>query len=175
MESVFPQAVFGKRTFVQLEFSRQRHSFAVESSRLGDFLFYGRIFSMSFYVGNVAIIKIKPELQQDFSYFFNVEYDKIQDEKFKIFTDELKKNYEDEFSNWYLKDWTHFDEVERWKGKYKTSYEKGILTYGIYYNRNDGPLRSYIWDVEKFIFQYCMEVKIFYDGWTEEEWYEPKN
>ncbi|MEE1057931.1 MAG: hypothetical protein U0K92_00945 [Treponema sp.] len=47
---------------------------------------------MSFYVGNVAIIKIKPELQQDFSYFFNVEYDKIQDEKFKIFADELKKN-----------------------------------------------------------------------------------
>ena len=46
---------------------------------------------MSFYVGNVAIIKIKPELQQDFSYFFNVEYDKIQDEKFKIFADELKK------------------------------------------------------------------------------------
>ena len=27
---------------------------------------------MSFYVANVAIIKIKPELQQDFSYFFNV-------------------------------------------------------------------------------------------------------
>ena len=46
---------------------------------------------MSFYVGNVAIIKIKPELQQDFSYFFNLEYDKIQDEKFKIFADELKK------------------------------------------------------------------------------------
>ena len=56
---------------------------------------------MSFYVGNVAIIKIKPELQQDFSYFFNVEYDKIQDEKFKIFADELKKYYEDER---YLKD-----------------------------------------------------------------------
>ncbi len=130
---------------------------------------------MSFYVGNVAIIKIKPELQQDFSYFFNVEYDKIQDEKFKIFADELKKNYKDESSEWNLKDWTHFDEVERWKGKYKTSYEKGILTYGIYYNRNDGPLRSYIWEVEEFIFQYCMEVKIFYDGWTEEEWYEQKN
>ena len=45
---------------------------------------------MSFYVANVAIIKIKPELQQDFSHF-NVEYDKIQDEKFKIFADELKK------------------------------------------------------------------------------------
>ena len=116
---------------------------------------------MSFYVGNVAIIKIKPELQQDFSYFFNVEYNKIQDEKFKIFADELKKNYEDESSKWYLKDWEHF--------------EKGILTYGIYYNRNNGPLRSYIWDVEEFIFQYCMEVKIFYGGWTEEEWYEPKN
>jgi hypothetical protein len=29
--------------------------------------------------------------------------------------------------------------------------------------------------VEEFIFQYCMEVKIFYDGWTEEEWYEQKN
>lgn len=37
MESVFPQAVFGKRTFVQLEFSRQRHSFAVGTSKLGDF------------------------------------------------------------------------------------------------------------------------------------------
>ena len=36
-ESVFPQAVFGKRTFVQLDFSRQRHSFAVGISRLGDF------------------------------------------------------------------------------------------------------------------------------------------
>jgi hypothetical protein len=104
----------------------------------------------------------------------NVEYDKIKDEKFKIFADEFKKYYEDEFSNWYLKDWTHFDEVERWKGKYKTSYEKGILTYGIYYNQYNGSLRNYIWEVEEFIFQYCMEVKIFYDGWTEEEWYEPK-
>ena len=130
---------------------------------------------MSFYVANVAIIKIKPELQQDFSYFFNVEYDKIQDEKFKIFADELKKNYEDKSSEWNLKDWTHFDEVERWKGKYKTSYEKGILTYGIYYNQYNGSLRNYIWEVEEFIFQYCMEVKIFYDGWTEEEWYEQKN
>ena len=46
---------------------------------------------MSFYVANVAIIKIKPELQQDFSHFFNAEYDKIQNEKFKIFADELKK------------------------------------------------------------------------------------
>ena len=37
MESVFPQAAFGKRTFVQLEFSPRRHSFVVENSRLGDF------------------------------------------------------------------------------------------------------------------------------------------
>ena len=106
---------------------------------------------MSFYVANVAIIKIKPELQQDFSHFFNVEYDKIQDEKFKIFADELKKNYEENSSVWYLKEWDHFDEVERWKGKYKTSYENGVFTYGIYYNRNNGSRREYIWDVEEFI------------------------
>ena len=37
MESVLPKAAFGKRTFVQLDFSRQRHSFAVGISRLGDF------------------------------------------------------------------------------------------------------------------------------------------
>jgi len=34
---VFPQAAFGKRTFVQLEFSPRRHSFTVENPRLGDF------------------------------------------------------------------------------------------------------------------------------------------
>ena len=43
---------------------------------------------MSFYVANVAIIKIKSKLQQDF--FFNIEYNKIQDEKFEIFVDGIK-------------------------------------------------------------------------------------
>ena len=33
----FPQAAFGKRTFVLLEFSRRRDWFAVGNSRLGDF------------------------------------------------------------------------------------------------------------------------------------------
>ena len=45
---------------------------------------------MSFYVVNVAIIKIKSKLQQDFFYFFNVEYNKIQNEKFENFVDGIK-------------------------------------------------------------------------------------
>ena len=44
MESVFPQAAFGKRTFVQLEFSPRRHSFAVENPRLGAFFYGGKIY-----------------------------------------------------------------------------------------------------------------------------------
>ena len=36
MESAFPQAAFASEVW-QLEFSRQRHSLAVGTSRLGDF------------------------------------------------------------------------------------------------------------------------------------------
>ena len=63
--------MFGKRTFVQLEFSRQRDWFTVENSWLGDFFllgFYmkenGKIFNR--FEWNKIIAKSSEELKEKF-------------------------------------------------------------------------------------------------------------
>ena len=46
------------------------------------------IIALSFYVANHQIIKIKPEFQKDFSYFFNGEYNKIENAVIREFAED---------------------------------------------------------------------------------------
>ena len=44
--------------------------------------------------------------------------------------------YDDEYYEFGIREiqnWSHWDEKEEWVGKYSTSYEDGIFTYGLHY------------------------------------------
>lgn len=77
----------------------------------------------------VGRIVIKPEFREDFEYFFNAEFGKVQTEPFKRFVEK----YFDCPRYYVLSGWRHDSEKESWRGKYETSYdeETGRFVYGL--------------------------------------------
>ena len=122
---------------------------------------------MSFYMANAQKIRIKPELQEDFGYLFNEKYEQIQNPILKEFADDYFINTE---ANGYhsvkLKNWSHHDYINEWKGKYQTKYENGFFTFSYYYNAN-GFLNDFYNDFEKIILPLITEKIIEQDGWCE--------
>ena len=84
---------------------------------------------MSFCVAYVGEVIIKPEYREDFDRFFHGEYTLLQTELFKDFV-EKQFDFQNRF---YLAGWKHYNEIEEWRGKYKTSYdeETGRFVYGL--------------------------------------------
>lgn len=123
---------------------------------------------MSYYVANHQIIKIKPEFQKDFSYLFNGEYNKIENAVIREFAEDyfIKGKAEGYYSD-ELKNWSHHDYVDEWKGKYPTKYEDGIFSYSNYYNAN-GFLNSFYSDFEEDILPLITEEIIEEDYWSED-------
>ncbi|MCQ2498843.1 MAG: hypothetical protein MJ133_07640 [Lachnospiraceae bacterium] len=121
---------------------------------------------MSLYVADVGIVKIKPEYVEQFGYLFNGEYEKVQDSVFDVL---LSEKYSDEFYEYGIKEisnWKHDDEKEEWIGKYNTSYENGIFTYGLSYNHNNARKQWFVFDFFEVLDNITEEV-IFKDGWCE--------
>lgn len=122
---------------------------------------------MSFYFANHQIIKIKPELQKDFSYLFNGDYEKIENAVLHEFADDYfiqgkAAGYHSEE----LKNWGHHDYVDEWKGKYPTSYKDGIFSYSNHYNAN-GFLGEFYSDFETEILPLITEEIIEEEHWSE--------
>lgn len=117
---------------------------------------------MSYWVADVGIIKIKPELQKEFGFLYRGEYDKI--------TDAILNDFLDSYSDCKIRkisDWKHHNEKEEWNGKYHTMYdENGIFTYGISYNQH-GVDELYMSDFWDDILPYVADVTIYKDGWCE--------
>lgn len=85
---------------------------------------------MSHYIAEVGIVKIKEEYLEEFGYFFNEEYEEVHSPIFL----ELLKEFPDGPTRAFK--WEHDNVKPSWIGKYKTSYENGIFTYGVYYNES---------------------------------------
>lgn len=121
---------------------------------------------MSLYVADVGILKIKPDYVEQFGHLFNGEYDKVQADIFEPF---LQTYYSDETYDYWIKNirsWSHNNEKEEWVGKYNTSYENGIFTYGLSYNHNNSSLFMFVDDFFAVLDSITEEV-LFKDGWCE--------
>lgn len=123
---------------------------------------------MSLYVADVGIVKIKPEYVEQFGYIFRGEYDreKVQDD---VFSPLFGAIYDDEYYEFGIREihnWSHWDEKEEWVGKYSTSYEDGIFTYGLNYNHDNKRNSRFVTDFFKVLDNITEEV-IFRDSWCE--------
>ncbi len=121
---------------------------------------------MSYYVADVGVVKVKPELVEQFGYFYNGEFEKITDE----YMNDFIRVHEDEVDLtdycWNIRAWSHDNEKPEWIGKYQTSFENGIFTYGISYNAH-GRLRGIMLDIFDDLLPYITESVIVKDGWAE--------
>lgn len=79
------------------------------------------VYVVSSWCAWVGEIIIKPELRTDFGYLFRGEYDKLENGPVA----EYVKSWKDDFLP--LCYWKHMDYEDRWKGKYKTSYDEKLV------------------------------------------------
>lgn len=122
---------------------------------------------MSLYVAAVGVVKIKEELAEQFGYFFDENYAEITDSVLDAFVEKYHSNMNPQYIAIPLKKWRHENEKEKWKGKYKTSLQDGILTYGVSYNISDRSVSTYIIELQKIISEYVAEEVFEKDYWTE--------
>ena len=119
---------------------------------------------MSLYTADVGDIILKPEVREDFGYFFEQNYSLVTNTLLKEFIADYVST--EEFVPFVY--WRHQDEKKEWRGKYKTSYDKetGRFIYGVTYNMHGF---SY-WAMHIFLFDVLPELteqELFHDGWVE--------
>lgn len=117
---------------------------------------------MSLWCASVGEIIIKSEFRADFGYLFREEYDKLES---GLIADYVKEWKNDMVPLCY---WKHYDYEDRWKGKYKTSYdeETGLFTYGMAYNLH-GFYKLPMMDMEDLL-KKITEKEISHDSWCED-------
>lgn len=109
---------------------------------------------MSFWEAEVAIIKIKEEYREEFEALYNGEYEKVENEEFKLCIDDvlLKKKEKD---GYVFKDIlsNHDEWYKKWSKEFPTHYENGFFIYGYLWNLYNyeanciaGCLGDIIWD-----------------------------
>ncbi|MBO5342199.1 MAG: hypothetical protein J6A73_05920 [Lachnospiraceae bacterium] len=126
---------------------------------------------MSFYRARVGVVKIKQEFIQEMEYLFREEYDKITDKEFKKFISYYKKD----LIKKPIRKWTHNNAKGEWLGKYKTSFENGILTFGVYYNSSGGNMKWYVDAFEDIVFGYIAEEELVDEYWDEDDLWKKDN
>ncbi len=120
---------------------------------------------MSYYCAIAGIVKIRDELQEDFGYLYNEEYDKIRNSRINEFAVEYFSGQETVRDVTPIRYWKHNDIKEEWRGKYETSYADGIFTYGCLYN-DRGVVSWFMLDF-RCLLNYLTEYKIESDCWNE--------
>ncbi len=114
---------------------------------------------MSHYTAEVGILKIKEEYQEEFGYFINKQYEKLTS---PIFLEFLNEHPDGPIRTFV---WDHEDSKPSWVGRYKTSYENGIFTYGVYFNESCGGWLY--WSGFSDILYKIKEETLFQDFWDE--------
>jgi hypothetical protein len=93
---------------------------------------------MGHWMAAVGIVKIKEEYREQFGFLFRGEYDRLTDPRMRAFAEDYFIG-EDACSHACpVMDWRHFEAKPEWKGRYQTAYEDGILTYGTFWDDQDG-------------------------------------
>ena len=124
---------------------------------------------MSYYIAEVGVYKINEEYRDDLRSFLHYQYDKVSSPLFSRFVDEYDfvlyyKNGEPR-SAW---TWHHDNYKEEWIGKFKTSFEDGVFTYGMNMNMYHGPEFD-CWLAFKDLLKEIGQ-EIYSDFWGEDLW-----
>lgn len=122
---------------------------------------------MSLYVAQVGDIIIKPEVRNDFGYFFEQKYSLISNTVLQQFVSDFNLT-KSQLLFIPLMDWTHFNYKKEWYGKYETSYDKetGRFIFGVSYNIH-GPRATAMIEFLGEVLPVLTEQELFLDGWVE--------
>ncbi len=121
---------------------------------------------MSLYCAEVGVYEIKKEYRDDLQHFLKKQYDEVTTPEFTELVREHKYTlYNRQNEARYPWCWNHNNYVEKWKGKYNTSLQEGIFTFGMYINTQNS-LDYYCWiDFKELLEEIGKEIER--DSWME--------